>query len=97
MIAQQILPSSTPYTILDYGVTAMVLVVMGIVLWFTFRTMAKVLEDHAAAMAELTVNIRMMKEELLTLVVDTRHLHESVTELERDERMKSFRTRKDDV
>lgn len=84
MIAQQVLPSQVPYTVLDYGVTVMVLVVLGITLWFVFRTQRQILSDHAEAMGHLAESMRVMKEELMTLVVDTRHLHASVTDMQRD-------------
>lgn len=76
-VGQQVLPSQTPYTVLDYGVTALVLIVMGIVLWFVFKTQARILKDHADAMADLANDLRIMKEELLTLVLETRHLSEA--------------------
>jgi hypothetical protein len=49
VIAQQILPSSTPYSFLDYGVTAIVLVVLGVVLWYVFKIQRQSLSDVAEA------------------------------------------------
>lgn len=81
--SQPLLPSQTPYTILDYGVTAIVLIVLGIVLFFVFRSMRQILGDHVRAMQALAETMVLMKESVLTLVVDTRHLHASVSSLER--------------
>lgn len=84
MISQApILPAGTPYSILDYGVTALVLIVLGVVLYFVFRSMRQILTDHAKAMGSLAETMVLMKESILTLVVDTRHLHSSVATLER--------------
>lgn len=84
LLAQtQLFPSQTPYSILDYGVTAIVLVVLGIVLYFVFRSMRQILADHVKAMQALAETMVLMKESVLTLVVDTRHLHTSVSSLER--------------
>jgi cbb3-type cytochrome oxidase subunit 3 len=76
MISQQVLPSQVPYTILDYGVTALVLIVLGAVLWYVFRTQRQILADHAEAMAKLADSMRLIKEELMTAVTETRHIHD---------------------
>lgn len=78
MIGQQYLPSQAPYTLLDYGTTVMTLIVLGIVLWFVFRTLRQILNDHAQAMTSLVEAVRIMKEELFTLVTDVRHVHETL-------------------
>lgn len=77
MIAQELLPSSTPYSILDYGVTAIVLIVLGIVLWFTFKTLTRILADHDRSLIDLADSMRIMKEEMFKLVIEARHNNET--------------------
>src|SRR4051812_28149050 len=77
MIAQELLPSQAPYTILDYGVSAIVLIVMGIVLWFTFKTLAKIAADHDQAMKSLVETMRVMQEHLLSLLVEARYSNQT--------------------